>query len=96
MRRSAVTLYATRVSYRLASLRTRYIGAVGLSGGRQLSQAIRQRSRRLLCPQAWQLAITARTPFLRMLAKVIGGPCFARGPIPAAHAGCRIMSVIGS
>jgi hypothetical protein len=36
------------------------------------------------------------TPFLLILAKVIGGRCFARVPIPTAHVGCRIMSVISS
>jgi hypothetical protein len=36
--------YATRVSYRFASLRTGYVGGVGLSWGLQLSRAMRPRS----------------------------------------------------
>ena len=39
-----------------------------------------------LCPQASHVAITARTPFSRMFARVMGGPCFSRATIPNAHA----------
>jgi hypothetical protein len=42
-----VTLYARRVWYRSVSLRTGCIGVVGLSRGRQVSRAMRPRSRRL-------------------------------------------------
>jgi hypothetical protein len=35
-----------------------------------------------LCPQARQAAITARTPFLRMFPKVMGGPGFSRATMP--------------
>jgi hypothetical protein len=45
MRRSPVTLYATRVACRFASLRTGCIGGDGLSGAPTLSQAMRPRSR---------------------------------------------------
>jgi hypothetical protein len=36
-----------------------------------------------LCPQAWHVAISARTPFRRMLPKVMGGPGFSRAAIGA-------------
>ena len=38
-----------------------------------------------LCPQASHVAITARTPFSRMFARVMGGPCFSRATRESGH-----------
>jgi hypothetical protein len=54
-------------------------------GGPQLAQAKRQRSRRLCARKPDMPRQTERTPFLRMFARVIGGPGFSRAAIPTGQ-----------
>ena len=46
-----------------------------------------------LCSQVWQVAITARTPFLRMLDRVIGAPGFSRAAIRQPVVGPAVQAL---
>jgi hypothetical protein len=77
-----VTLYATRVSYRFRFPQHWVNRSRRPASGTTIVSGNASTFTSALCPHASHVAITARSPFARMLARVMGSPCLLCATIP--------------